>query len=81
MANIPDSIIKTLLSDNISVFIHNLRLYLEELGIKKYVIWEISNNIAIPYISTINREIPLCDILDLGYNNIVCSDESPVLLL
>lgn len=81
MANIPDSIIKTLLSDNISVFIHNLRLYLEELGIKKYVIWEISNNIAIPYISTINIEIPLCDILDLGYNNITCSDETPVCTL
>ncbi|MCA1927264.1 MAG: SpoIIE family protein phosphatase [Calditerrivibrio sp.] len=70
-----EKIFNILLSENINSFIKNIQLYLDSLNIKKYIIWEINNNIAIPYVKTIEEEIFFCDITDLGYQNIVCSDE------
>lgn len=76
-----DIIFKILLSDNINSFIKNIQLYLKKLNIERYIIWEINNNIAIPYVKTVEDEIFFCDITDIGYQNIICSDEPNIFKL
>ncbi|MEF3254035.1 MAG: SpoIIE family protein phosphatase [Deferribacterales bacterium] len=68
-----------LLSDSIHSFLKNLQIYFEYYKIKKFIIWEVENNLATPLYSSVEEELYLCDILDLGFNEIECSDSvSPI---
>jgi len=68
------ALLDILLTNNRTDFVNNIEKYIQSLGIKKYIIWDINNMVATVNISKVdNSDILFADIIDLGHLDQDCN--------